>query len=399
MQRRAGRLIFSPSDLNRFFESPFASWMDRLHLERPNALTPDAKDEEAQLLADKGLAHERRHLASLRGAGKDVWEPPPDLDSFEAKHEATIQAMRAGRGVIYQGALRHESFEGYSDFLYRVDAPSKLGAFRYEVVDTKLARKAQPYFLLQLCAYAKMLEATQGVRPESVHIVNGDGDLLPFRTDDYYFYFASLERDFLETHRAFDPESQPTPEPRADHGRWASHAAQMLEDADHLCRVAGITSHQMRRLADAGIGTLAALAQSTAERVPKMDDPVLRRLQRQAFLQLESRGKAVPLYEIAPPDADRPRGGLALLPPLSPMDVYFDMEGLSPSRRAGSSTSSARRTSTMRTAGSLTSGGTTARARSSRSSGSSTGCTAASRPTLRCTSFTMPATRTRLCGD
>jgi predicted RecB family nuclease len=235
--------------------------------------------------------------------------------------------MRAGRGVIYQGALRHESFEGYSDFLYRVDAPSKLGAFRYEVVDTKLARKAQPYFLLQLCAYAKMLEATQGVRPGNVHIVNGDGDLLSFRTDDYYFYFASLERDFLETHRAFDPESQPTPEPRADHGRWASHAAQMLEDADHLCRVAGITSHQMRRLADAGIDTLTALARSTAERIPKMDDPVLRRLQRQAFLQLESKGKTVPLYELVPPDVARPRGGLALLPPGSPMDVYFDMEG------------------------------------------------------------------------
>ncbi len=59
----------------------------------------------------------------------------------------------------------------------------------------------------------------------------------------------------------------------------------------HLCRVAGITSHQMRRLADAGIGTLTALAQSTAERIPKMDDTVLRRLQRQAFLQLESKGK------------------------------------------------------------------------------------------------------------
>jgi predicted RecB family nuclease len=327
MQKRSGLVIFSPSDLNRFFESPFASWMDRLHLEQPGELTPDAKDEEAQLLADTGMAHERRHLATLRAAGKDVWEPPTDFKSFEAKHQATVAAMRDGRGVIYQGALRHESFEGYSDFLYRVESPSALGAFRYEVVDTKLARKAQPYFLLQLCAYAKMLEAVQGVRPENVHIVNGDGDLLSFRTDDYYFYFASLERDFLETHRAFEPESQPTPEPRTDHGRWASHAAQILEDADHLCRVAGITSHQMRRLVEAGIGTLTALAQSAVQRVPKMDDAVLRRLQRQAFLQLESRGRTAPLYELVPPDADRPRGGLALLPPVSPMDVYFDMEG------------------------------------------------------------------------
>jgi predicted RecB family nuclease len=327
MQRRDGRLIFSPSDINRFFESPFASWMDRFHLERPENLTPDAKDEEAQLLADEGTAHELRHLAALRAAGKDVWEPPKDLDSFEAKHRATVDAMRAGRAVIYQGALRHESFEGYSDFLYRVDAPSELGAFRYEVVDTKLARKARPYFLLQLCAYAKMLEAIQGARPENVHIVNGDGVEMPFRTDDYYFYFASLEHDFLETHRTFDPESRPIPEARADHGRWASHAQQTLEEMDHLCRVAGITSHQMRRLGDSGISTLSQLARSTVGHVPKMDDAIFHRLRRQALLQLESTGLATPLYELVATDGDRPRTGLELLPPASPMDVYFDMEG------------------------------------------------------------------------
>jgi predicted RecB family nuclease len=327
MQKRSGRIIFSPSDLNRFFESPFASWMDRFHLERPGVLTPDPKDEEQQLLADTGMAHERRHLEALRSAGKDVWELPADLGSFDAKHQATVEAMRAGRAVLYQGALRRESFEGYSDFLYRVDAPSKLGPFRYEVVDTKLARKPKPYFLLQLCAYAKMLENLQGMRPENVHIINSAGEQMTFRTDDYYFYFASLERDFLETQRTFDPESRPVPEPRADHGRWASHAAQILEDMDNLCRVAGITSHQMRRLTDAGIDTLSALGRSMVERIPKMDDAVFRRLRTQALLQLESKGRATPLYELVPVDRKGSRAGLELLPPVSPMDVYFDMEG------------------------------------------------------------------------
>jgi hypothetical protein len=30
MRYESGRLIFSPTDLNRFFESPFTSWMARL---------------------------------------------------------------------------------------------------------------------------------------------------------------------------------------------------------------------------------------------------------------------------------------------------------------------------------------------------------------------------------
>src|ERR1700722_2725439 len=112
--------------------------------------------------------------------------------------------MRAGRDVIYQGALAHGDFQGYTDFLFRVDVPSKLGPWSYEVADTKLARKPKPYFLLQLCAYAKMLEHLQGVRPERLFIVNGALEEIAFRTDDYFFYFTALERRFLETHAMFD---------------------------------------------------------------------------------------------------------------------------------------------------------------------------------------------------
>jgi hypothetical protein len=35
MKREQGRLLFSPSDLVRYVQSPFASWMQRLCLEVP----------------------------------------------------------------------------------------------------------------------------------------------------------------------------------------------------------------------------------------------------------------------------------------------------------------------------------------------------------------------------
>jgi len=41
MQKEQNRLIYSPSDLTRFMESPFASWMDRLYREHPDRVTPD----------------------------------------------------------------------------------------------------------------------------------------------------------------------------------------------------------------------------------------------------------------------------------------------------------------------------------------------------------------------
>ena len=327
MQRRAGQLIFSPGDLCRFFESPFASWMDRLRVERPGTEEPDEGAPELKLLADMGKEHEKRHLAALRAAGKSVWEPPSELDTFERRHEATLAAMRAGHDVIYQGALCHGDFAGYADFLYRVETPSRFGAWSYDVADTKLARNPKPYFLLQLCAYAKMLEHLQGVRPERLLIVNGASEEVPFRTDDYFFYFAALERRFLEAQRSFSADERPVPDARADHGRWQGKADAILEEMDHPCRVAGITVHQINRLRDAGITTLSALASTNVERVAKLDPAIFRRLRAQARLQRDSSGKVAPLYELVREDSEVARHGLALLPPASEMDVYFDMEG------------------------------------------------------------------------
>jgi hypothetical protein len=35
MRRTEGGIVYAPTDLVVFLESPFASWMDRLHLESP----------------------------------------------------------------------------------------------------------------------------------------------------------------------------------------------------------------------------------------------------------------------------------------------------------------------------------------------------------------------------
>jgi uncharacterized protein len=297
--------------------------MDRFVRDFPGAATPDAPDDELALIAQRGIAHEKAYLESLRASGREVWEPPAGADPFEA----TLAAMRAGVPTIHRAALRSAdgAFQGYADFLERVEEPSALGPWSYEVSDTKLARHAKPYFLIQLCAYAAMLEHVQGRRPRHVHIVAGDRVRHSFRTDDYFFYFRTLERAFLEAMRAFDPEKRPFPEARADHRRWQSHAEKILDALDHPSRVAGITSHQVRRLAESGICTMTELAESNVPRVPHIEPAVLTRLRTQARLQIASKGRERPLYELARDVA--PGLGLALLPPASPMDVYFDMEG------------------------------------------------------------------------
>lgn len=325
--RTLGRqLTFAPTDLARFSDNPYLTWMDRLHLERPGSVTPDEDPEELKIIGAMGLAHERDYLEKLRREGRSIAEiPEGDIDE---RIRATEAALRRGVEIVYQGALAAGSFAGVADFLVRVDGKSNLGEFRYEVQDTKLARRARPYFLLQLCCYAEMLAKVQGARPPRVVVVTGDGTERAFRTDDHFFHYLAVKDAFVAQQDAFDPEAPPEPLREGRNGRWETEAAKWLEATDHLSRVADIRTGQILKLRAAGIDTRQALAELPAgTRVPRMRDETVARLRQQARLQVDSEGLARPLYEVVPAAGDDPRRGLALLPPASPLDVAFDIEG------------------------------------------------------------------------
>ena len=55
---------------------------------------------------------------------------------------------------------------GHIDFLRKLDGvDSDLGPWSYEAVDTKLARRVKPYFVVQLALYSELLAGAQGREP------------------------------------------------------------------------------------------------------------------------------------------------------------------------------------------------------------------------------------------
>jgi predicted RecB family nuclease len=324
---KQGRLLYSPSDLTTYLASPFATWMDRLRIERPGSVERDEESADLKLVAGEGDRHERATLDAMKKAGRDVAEI--DKDAPDAL-SATRAALSDGREIVFQAALAHPPFMGYADFLERVPIPSNLGAFSYAIVDTKLARSPKAYFLVQLCAYAEMLEALQGLRPNEVHVILGTGERRTFRTDDYFFAYLAAKKGFLDLMESFDPDRPIAPDPSDDHGRYASHAERWAKERDHLSQVALATASQIRKLEAAGITTRAALASTKKRRVPNLEDAIFERLKAQARLQIEADSLpdgAPPPFEITPPPRDRPRSGLACLPPESEGDVFADFEG------------------------------------------------------------------------
>ena len=167
-------------------------------------------------------------------------------------------------------------------------------------------------------------EASDLARNGSYGFVFGSRFEQKFDTERYFTFYRYLKEAFDRFQEAFDPDTMPDPALESGHGGWTKAARHILVERDDLRLVARITISQIKRLRDAGVRTCAELIASGA--VPRINGDVLDRLRRQARLQVASRGKRLPEFEVLLPDEGK-RAGLADLPPASDGDVYFDLEG------------------------------------------------------------------------
>jgi predicted RecB family nuclease len=323
MYIESDQIIYSPSDLTLYMDSPFASWMEHSVLVSPELLSSsDGKDELMGVLQHKGEQHEEEILNTFLERELSVVQITRDPNALAN----TIAAMQSGADIIYQAALSLTPFKGYADFLVKVEGKSHFGNFQYEIWDTKLAKTIKPYFIVQLCCYADMLEIIQGCRPEHIAVVLGDGTNERLITNDYFYYYKNLKHRFLQAHQNFSIENHTNPGDSDSWGRWSNYAETLLKQADHLCQIATITKSQIKKLNKAGIDTMLALVETNYDRVKGINVDVFSRLRAQANIQKESSGKDIPLYQILPHDPNK-KIGLSLLPSHSPLDIYFDIEG------------------------------------------------------------------------
>ena len=160
MREDAGKRIYSATDLVNYLGCTHATFNDLRQLVHPVVFPED--DEQAKLLQEKGIEHEKAYLARLREEGRTVAEITSE-GRLDERVAATHKAMQAGADVVYQGALYGSPWHGVSDFLLRINGtPSGLGDHAYGVAEHKLARTAQPKHVIQLCVYADILRCAQG---------------------------------------------------------------------------------------------------------------------------------------------------------------------------------------------------------------------------------------------
>lgn len=324
MQISDSRLVLSPSDLNNFLECEHLTWLD-LQLARGRILLDSSKSEMAELLAGKGEDHERGTVQGLAERGVEVLSLAElAVRDPRSAAAATRDAMKRGVPVIHQATFYDEGWVGLADFVERVEEPSQLGSWSYEVADAKLAKRAKPHFLLQLCFYSDWVAALQGKLPRRMHLLLGSKQRESYRYAEFAAYYRVLRRRLASAVAGEGRKIYPLSVPHCDICRWSDRCRDQWKADDHLSLVANIRNVQIERLEAGGIATLAALAGTREQSVRRMAPVTFRTLRQQAILQLRQRETGRPDYELLAPEPGR---GFALLPPPSPGDVFFDMEG------------------------------------------------------------------------
>jgi predicted RecB family nuclease len=289
----------------------------------------------SEVLASLGAGHEQHHLDALRAQGLRImaFDDGRDRDATSAAELLALEAetrdaMSAGYDVIYQPTFFDGRWLGRADFLVRVDTASTHWPFAYEAADAKLARRVRSEALLQLCEYSAHLHRIQGTPPLSMQVILGDGVEHDYRVDEFSAYHATVKRDFEAAMLDGLDSTYPDPVEHCGTCGYATRCAAQRRQDDHLSQVARMRSGQVRALTTVGITTMTELAQAPIDTEPpgRMQSQTFESLRAQAALQ--HRGPAAdgtPRYELL--DAWDVGHGLCALPPPSPGDLFFDMEG------------------------------------------------------------------------
>lgn len=315
-------LLFSASDLIIFLGCHHATYLDLKWL--GGEIKPAEDSTSNKLLQDKGYEHEKNYLQSLKDNAKVIFEISKDQPS-EVRTRQTTDALQSGPEIIYQARLTDYPWYGDADFLIKTDTPSKLGAFSYEVLDTKLSRSPEPKHIMQLCVYSDLLEKAQGIRPKLMHLVLSDGSHVEFKVDDFFHYYQKAKQRF-EAY-ANNPPASSYPEPCAHCllCHWRDRCTEQWQNDDHLNLIANIQRSQIDKLLKASINTVADLAALPVDsKIEELNQDVFLRLRSQAMLQTYKRNMDQNKFEILEPMVGK---GFERLPLPDKRDLFFDMEG------------------------------------------------------------------------
>lgn len=240
-----GRLWVRASDILLFAQSPFA--LHCRHFADPAERDPE--DPYQVQISERGIQHEHR----LQGEMYPESEPA-EYESLEGGFLGCALAMARGEEVLLGHPLFYlpDGMYGIPDILEKTGGASDLGPYHYEVAEIKLARNIRRYHVLQAAFYNRLIGKIQGHTPDRFHVINMDGERIPFEYADWEGDLDGTIAGVLEVVEGRRPPpvfgSCPYP--------WRGYADKLALETNDVSLVSGVGGSRRDVLARMGINTV-----------------------------------------------------------------------------------------------------------------------------------------------
>ena len=226
MQHIDGQLVLSPTDLTKHLACAARDHASTCWRWAAGATSARHRaGRRAHLIFRKGIEHESAYLQRLRAAGLSVVEIPTRLRRSRAGVSAeaeTLAAMREGVDVVYQATF----FDGALGRPGRLPAAHRPAPATSATGPTTSPTPSSPAgsrspALLQMATYAERLTVLQGVPPQLLTVVTGDGVERPWRLVDVAPYARRARARLREAVEAARRRPSPRRCAHCAQCRWA----------------------------------------------------------------------------------------------------------------------------------------------------------------------------------
>lgn len=299
-------LTFNPSLFFQYQICPHWVWRDRYGDQRRKGELPEL----AQKLLEQGVLHEEDYVKGLDFTAVE-------LPFGEAAYQTTVDLMRRGVPLIYQGVIYADiggvRYQGRPDLLERVPGSSPLGDYYYRPIDIKNSKDIKMAHWLQLTLYGLILEKMQDVFPSAVAIMNSEHTRI-----DYELTLSHRQKtqdkieEILKVMAGFKPPLKLVS--TCKQSPWFSECVREAEAANDIALIYRLDSRALMALRQLHITTVQQLAELTLGKLPRISYVTHASLER-ARLQAKSLTEQK-LYWLQQPRI-----------PTAPLKIYFDIEG------------------------------------------------------------------------
>ena len=301
------RLVFTSSLFFKHATQPLWVWYDQFG-------DQSKKEEISEFtlkLMESGILHEEEYISGLEVS---------KVEAIQAEQavEATLELMKNGADLIYQGCVQFEHegviYRGRPDLLEKREGKSMFGKWYYAPIEIKWSSKIKPTYKNQLALYSIILERFQGYLPKDVGMINRHHDRLSMVLEEESIpKTRALIQQIIEVMNGNKPDFAITN--KSKDSPWFKVALAEAEQKQDIALIYRLDSRSLGALRKEGICTLQDMISANLSALPKIPYASPETLQK-AQLQAKSLiDKQVILI-----------GQLDALSEV-PLKLYFDIEG------------------------------------------------------------------------